>query len=333
MRHNIETIRRASSRRRGGWKHVAVALAAAVLAAGAVQAAPADVLIPGNHVYPESLTSAADGTLYIGSMAEGVVLRAAPGATTAAPFIAAGSNGILSVLGVLADDASNTLWVCSSDLSAFGVVMQTGEKPVALKAFDLQTGAPKGSYPLPGEKTLCNDIVRAADGTLYVTDSFNPHILRLKAGAEQLEVWAEDPRFTVEKGAGLDGIAIGSDGAVYVNTYNGSGLYRVALKPDGTAGAVTTLKTSQKIELADALRAIGPNTFLMIEGTGKLDRITVSGDDAKIEVVRDGFKLPVSVTVVGDTAWVVEGQLNHLFDPKLGPPAPFLVIPVSGFNK
>lgn len=311
----------------------ATILAASVAAAGHAAAAPSDVLLRGDRFYPESLSSTADGTLYVGSMAEGVVVRVPPGATTAQPFIPAGSNGLLSVLGVLADEAHGTLWVCSSDLSALGVVMKTGSKPVALKSFDLKTGAPKASYPLPGDHTLCNDAVVATDGTLYVTDSFNPHILRLKPGATQLEVWATDERFAVKGGAGLDGIAIGSDHALYVNTYNGGGLYRVAMAEDGSAGAVTTMKTSRPIKLPDALRAIGPDTFLMVEGAGTLDRVTVSGDEAKIDVLRGGFKVPVSVTVVGGTAWVAEGQLNHLFDPKTGKPGPFKVYPVEGFAR
>src|SRR5277367_5171262 len=41
-------------------------------------------------------------------------------------------------------------YVCSDDTSAFGVVLPTGETPTALKLFDLKTGEPKGSVPLPG---------------------------------------------------------------------------------------------------------------------------------------------------------------------------------------
>ena len=99
--------------------------------------------------------------------------------------------------------------------------------------------------------------------------AFSPHILRLKPGATQLEVWATDDRFAVKGGAGLDGIAIGSDDAVYVNTYNGGGLYRVGTNDDGSAGVVTTMRTSRPIRLPDALRAIGPDTFLMIEGRAR----------------------------------------------------------------
>jgi sugar lactone lactonase YvrE len=229
---------------------------------------------------------------------------------------------MLSVLGVLADDRTGTLWVCSSDLSAAGVKVTEGKGPVALKSFDLKSGAPKASIPLPGNRTLCNDMVTANDGTLYVTDSFSPHILRLKPDAKQFEVWAEDPRFVVKDGAGLDGIAIGADGNVYTNTFNGGGLFRIEMRQDGSAGTVTQLMTSRKLVLPDGLRTHG-NKLLMIEGEGRLDLVSVDGDKASIEVIKDGYKAPVSVTKVGQTLWVLEGQLPHLFDPKTGELDPF----------
>jgi hypothetical protein len=103
---------------------------------------------------------------------------------------------LLSVLGVLADEASNTLYACSVDASGFGVVVPTGTKPGALKTFDLKTGAPKASYEVPAgtiadQMPLCNDMVVAADGTVYITDSLSGRILRLKKGASTLEVWRQ----------------------------------------------------------------------------------------------------------------------------------------------
>lgn len=63
----------------------------------------------------------------------------------------------------------------------------------SLKQFDLKTGEPKGSIPTPGQATLCDDIVAANDGTADDTDSFAGHILRLRPGAKEFEVWAHDP--------------------------------------------------------------------------------------------------------------------------------------------
>ena len=96
-------------------------------------------------------------------------------------------------------------------------MLSSGEKPVSLKAFDFKNGAPKGSWPLPGEKSLCNDMTVGADGAVYVTDSFQPHILKLAPGGTSLEVWATDAGFDGE-GPQLDGITIGQDGFVYANT-------------------------------------------------------------------------------------------------------------------
>lgn len=294
-------------------------LAAAVMvgSVGAVSAAPTQVDLPGDHVFPESLTSKQDGTLFVGSFAEGGVLRVKPGADKAEPWIRPGANDSRSTFGGLADERSNTLLVCSNDTSGFGVPGPGTAKGSALKAFDLTTGEARGSTPVPGDATLCNDIAVGPDGSAYVTDSFSPHILRLRPGGNEFEVWASDPRFGAPKGgAGLDGIAFGSDGDVYVNTFTPGGLFKVTVR-DGQAGAVTALQTSRKITLPDSLRAYGNNTFLMIEGAGSLDLVTVDGGTAKIETIKDGFSGPVSVTQVGSTAWVAEGQLNNLLDPVL----------------
>jgi sugar lactone lactonase YvrE len=309
---------------------VSIGLALGLLAgSGRALAAPSEVTIPGDHVFPESLTATADGTLIIGSLGQGAIYRAAPGASRAELWIKPGTAGMMSVLGVLADERSGTLWACSSDLSAAGVTIPGGQKPVALKAFDLKSGAPKGSVPLPGQRTFCNDIAIGPDGAAYVTDSFNPHVLRLKPGASAFEVWATDDRFTVKNGAGLDGIAFGGDGKLYVNLYNGNALFQIDVNSDGSAGKVTQLQPSQPIALCDGMRKLGTNTLLMIEGTGKLDRVSVDGDHAKIDLLKSGYKTPVSVVQVGDIAWVLEGQLTDLFGPHPGKPGPFRAYAVS----
>jgi hypothetical protein len=76
------------------------------------------------------------------------------------------------------------------------------------------------------------------------------------------------------------------------------------------------LQVSQPLALTDALRPIAGNAFLLIEGVGKLDRLTVDSDDASVETIKDGFLGPTGVTLVGNTAWVSEGQLSYLFAKK-----------------
>jgi streptogramin lyase len=290
------------------------------------------ILFPGDHAYPESLTATADGTIYAGSLYQGGIFRVPPGAATAEQWIQPGANDSMITLGVLADEKSGTLWACSSDLTAFGVKPPAGSKPVALKAFDLKTGAAKGSWPFPGEKSLCNDMVVGADGSVYVTDTLQPHILKLAPGGTSLEVWATDPGFGGE-GPQLDGITIGQDGNVYANTFASGRLFRIELGPDGKAGKITQLKTTPGLDHPDGMRAYGKNGLLVVEGAdaGRFDIITLNGDNADVKLVKGGFKQPVSVWQIGDTAWVLEGQLATLFDPpeKRGKPGPFYAYAVE----
>jgi sugar lactone lactonase YvrE len=292
-----------------------------------------DVVVPGNTDFPESMHASADGTLYFSSFGNGRIWRAKPGETQASEWIKQGSNGLASALGVLADDKSNTLYVCSDDFSAAGITIP-GATPTALKLFDLKSGEPKGSIPLPGKTTLCNDIVVAKDGAAYVTDSFAGHILRLKPGTKEFEIWAHDPRWDVEGKPELDGIAVLADGAVYANIFEGDGLYRVPINADGSAGTITKLQTSRPLYHSDGLRAFGPNKLIMVEGETKgfLDLITIDGDSAKIETVKDGFDGPVSLVQVGDTIYVLDVPLRYLLGPeakKKMPPPPFRAVAVK----
>ena len=170
----------------------------------------------------------------------------------------------------------------------------------------------------------------ASDGTVYVTNSLSPQILQLKPGRTALEVWLEDQQFQPPSGAGLDGIAIGGDGNIYVNTFNGGGFFRVEVK-GGLPGAVTKLETSRPLKLPDGLRQLSGDSFLMAEGSGSLDRVTVDGNKVIVETLKGGLKEPTSVAKVGGRAWVAEGQLSHLFGAKdNGPPQlPFEIVPVA----
>ena len=73
----------------------------------------ADIRINDTQVFPESITSMSDGTVISGSV-KGIVYRAEPNSGIANPWIShSPENGILTILGVLADEKSNTLWLCS----------------------------------------------------------------------------------------------------------------------------------------------------------------------------------------------------------------------------
>jgi sugar lactone lactonase YvrE len=265
-----------------------------------------EITLPGTRVFPESITSTSDGTLIVGSLGHGNVSRIAPGSSNAEEWIKPGTGGLNQVLGVFADEKGKTLWVCSNNLE------NKGEATAAM-AFDLKTGAPKGTYPLPGDGTLCNDIAVASDGTTYFTDTRQGSVLMLKPGGKSLEIAAKDPLL-----AGADGLAFGEKTILYVNSVSAGKLLRLDLGPDGKAKSVVELKLSRPLERPDGMRAIGKNRLLLAENSGKMSIVTFDGadqHDAMIKTIKEGLESTPGVTATRGMAWIVEGKLNYRNDP------------------
>ncbi len=280
---------------------------------------PTRVEIPGARIFPESMTSTRAGDLIVGSIGEGTIARAKAGSSTAEPWIPAGSNGLLSVFGVLADDRSRTLWVCSNEASNAPILARPGEPTTALLSFDLSSGKPKGRYLFPGSaKSLCNDIATGADGAVFVTDTRNPRVLRLAAGASALEVWVQDEALQ----GGPDGIAFVDRNTLLVNTISSGHLIRIELRADGSAGAITQLQTSRPLEHPDGMRPAGHNRFLLAEGVGRVSVLTLNGNSAALRTLKEGLSTPSGVTSVGRTAWYVEGKFPYRTDPKFKDQSP-----------
>ena len=256
------------------------------------------VTISDTGVMAENLTSSRDGSVYFGSMAKGTIYRAAPGAAQAEPWILASTAGLTRVLGVLADDKTNTLWVCQNATDGRDGTPVVGQ--TALRSFDLTSGAAKGTYPFPSSSGVCNDIALSADGTVYASESFRGRVHRLKPGATTLEVWASDERLNV-----IDGLAFLADGSLYVNNFATGKLFRIPVNPDGSVGAIVPIETSLPLVRPDGLRSVGPRTLLQAEQQGRITELTISGDRAEVRVVQDGLTRASGVTVVGNTALVL----------------------------
>jgi sugar lactone lactonase YvrE len=265
-----------------------------------------EIVLPATRLFPESITSTSDGTLIIGSLGHGNVSRIAPGKTVAEEWIKAGTGGLNNVLGVFADEKGKILWVCSNNLENKG-------EATAVKAFDLNTGAVKGTYPLAGKDALCNDIAVAADGTAYVSDTRQDSVWMLKPGGKDLELAAKDPLL-----AGADGLAFGSKSVLYVNSVTTGKLLRLDLGPDGKSKSVTELKLSRPLDRPDGMRAIGANRLLLAENSGKMSIVTFDGpslQNAEIKTIKEGLESTPGVTATRGMAWIIEGKLNYRNDP------------------
>jgi sugar lactone lactonase YvrE len=267
-----------------------------------------EITLPGARVFPESITSTADGTLIIGSLGHGNILRVAPKKTAADEWIKPGTGGLNGVLGVFADEKGKQLWVCSNNLENKG-------EATAVMSFDLKTGSPKATYPLPGEGPLCNDIAVAPDGSAYISDTRLASVLMVKPGAKTLEVAAKDPLL-----AGADGLAFGDKTTLYVNSVTTGKIVRLNLGPDGKSTRIVDLKLSRALDRPDGMRAIGPHRLLLAENSGKMDIVTFEGPEkqnAMIQTIKEGLESTPGVTATRGMAWIVEGKLNYRNDANL----------------
>ncbi len=294
----------------------------AITASAASAQQPID--LPGERLFPESVAIAPNGTAYVGSMTGGVV-RVNLATGKAEQWIAPGAYGSGALFGVLADTKNKLLWTCTNDFTARGHTVAGSDPDSILKGSDLATGAGKVSLALPGQGSVCNDMAVGKDGAVYVADTGHPRILRWTPGATALDVWIEDPVL----GGGLDGLAFGSDGHLYINNVRTGAFYRVAMASGGKAGAVTKLTTSRPLGSPDGMRPLGELDFVVAESPGRITRLSVKGDAVEVTTLADGIASPTGVDVRGGTLGYVQGQLGALFNATAPRPSlPFKLTPL-----
>ncbi len=106
------------------------------------------------------------------------------------------TNRIKQLLGVMADDKSNTLWVCN--IPGFGGPGGGGESTAV--AFDLKTGAFKARHVLPGPNATCNDLTVSSSGKLYIAETSGGRIFSIAPGASEVKLEVQDAALS-----GIDG--------------------------------------------------------------------------------------------------------------------------------
>ncbi|MET0792628.1 MAG: hypothetical protein ABW061_14000, partial [Polyangiaceae bacterium] len=229
-----------------------------------------------------------------------------------------GSNGLANGQGMLVDGARHLLWVCSGAMG-FTTVPTT---PSALKSYDLESGAPRGSYTMP-EAGYCNDLAQDKRGALYVTDSLHPRILRFDATAGQLVTWKESPAFGTGDHYFLNGIAIDAQQRVYVSPVAAeSYLLRLPIDAQGNAGEVTRIASPRTLKNTDAIRTLSGDRLVIFESNafghdgpygGAVSVAQVSGDRiVKLTPVVAGLNDPSSGVVYGDRVYFVESKYGLL---------------------
>lgn len=301
------------------------------------------VPLPGEMLFPEGIAVDAAEALYVGSLTSSAILRVEAPYAEDNISVFSEDQLVRGSIGMFVDDAQGLLLVCDSSVA----------EPLAssLVAVDLATGLRVAQHEIVPSvaKTpvFCNDVIVAADGHAYLTDSFGARVLRVSAedlatDGVQAEVFVESPLLgaTGKPPFGANGIAE-LDGELYVVNFNLATLSTIPRTAAGLAEAVLAVELStERGEPAsllgpDGVLATGGGTLLVVEngvfapGMGnRVVEVELDGAEGTIREVAAGFDTPTTIAQAGSFLWVVEAQLDHMFGLDKSAPEPFQLVGV-----
>ena len=274
--------------------------------AAARASSPSELSLPGWAFFPESITAAPGGALFVSSLVTGEIVRFAPGSSEPTIFVAEDVN--VGTAGVMVDRKRDVLWACAVDLS-----LQTASQ---LRAFDLETGTLVASYPMP-DGGLCADIALAR-GDVYVTDTLGGRIVRLcgtkprSAEGGTLAVWSADPKLAAAEPPAflqINGIAFDGRRTLYTTNYSTGELFAVRIAPAGSAGPAEPIVLDTPMTNPDGIRWRGGHLYVAENGSG-LSRIDPRRGTRTL--IDGSLDQPTSLVFLGRDIWITEGQVLRL---------------------
>lgn len=282
---------------------LAAALVIATESAAARASRPGELSLPGPAFFPESITAAPGGALFVSSLVTGEIVRFAPGSSEPTTFVADDVN--VGTAGVMVDPERNVLWACAVDLS-----FQTASE---LRAFDLRTGTLEAGYAMP-DGGVCADIALAW-GDVYVTDTLGGRILRLtgtdreSAGGGTLAVWSADPKLASGAFLKINGIAFDGYRTVYTTNYSTGELFAVGIARDGSAQPAAPIVLDAPMANPDGIRWRGGYLYVA-ENPNGLSRVDPRRGTRTL--IDGSLDQPTSLAFVGRDIWITEGQVLRL---------------------
>lgn len=262
------------------------------------------IALPEGGVYPNGITHANDGTLYVGQITQGGVLRRSPSGEWSklhdgAPEIFAGTSLRL-------DRERNVLWGASPDFLPEG-----DPRTPRIFALNANTGEVLQTTPLTVGFT--NDIAVEPEGSILITESNGGRLLRLALGSTDFETVLQDDRLTDKTGIGAGGIARAGNGTVAIGNFNSGQVYLYE------NGNLRQLELPRPIENPDGMRFAPDGSLILLEsavksGNGRVLRIAdpLAAGQRNIEVIAEGLSSPVNLTVTDDgVAYVTESHIRH----------------------
>ncbi len=302
------------------------------------------VILPAGFQYPNGIAAAADGSLYVGSVTSGTILKVSPAGVIETFF--AGNDDVFAGTALRLDETRGLLWGASPDFlgrrQPDGSMTRRQHRVFAL---DLKTAAVAKVILIP-DGGFGNDLAIDSQGGVYVTDSARDRVLYLPPGADEFSVHAEGPALGSAgeglAGIGPAGIALSLDGKTLVVGIYGAGRL-VRIEGSGDTARLRGIPLARPLENPDGFVVLADGSPLLTEGAaasgaGKVllipDVLADTPGPRPVTVLADGLDMPVNLTLSPDgrRAFITESGLGHRFraggNPAT-PPTRFRVLPLA----
>ncbi|TQV68220.1 gluconolaconase [Denitrobaculum tricleocarpae] len=289
-----------------------------------------EIPLPTSFDYPNGITTTPDGTLYVGSVTSGDILRITPEGTIERAFQE--TETVFAGTALRFDPTTGLLWVASPDFLGQEIDGEQVRRPHRIGAIDIAQRRVVWSSTLPDDG-FANDMALDGTGGIYITDSIRDRILHLAAPGAAFETVTDAPLLSPGD-LGPAGIVMTRDGDLIIGLYSEGALLRVTL--DEAAAQVEPLELTRRIENPDGLALAPDGRLLVLEGAvrsgdGKLLVIDPNGPSPlEVETLADGLDMPLNLTLLGNEVAVSEGRLRHLMldDSGLSVPEVFRIVVV-----
>lgn len=320
-----------------------IAAAIGLAAGGATAQTVAETIaLPEGMVFPEGIVEDGNGSLILSVFGSGAILRIDQ-AGVAEIYKSAGEDGLAAPVGLAIDASRDRLWVSSINPETF---------MSKLHVFTLSSGELQGSIDAPAAMGphFFNEIVLAADGRAYISDTLQPRIWTVGPDSVlSLEEFAVDPLLAnpdPERALGMNGLAISPDG----NYLIASIMDRMSQGGGRLVRVDVVDRTVQDVALAGDLAEFGGSDGMFFLPDGRLLMVNVTppsalatasfssdfseANVASLAAADQVVDRPSSIALRDGKLWIVNSQLDHVLDDGNGamgtpPDLPFEIVGVD----
>lgn len=277
---------------------------------------PESISLPTEIVYPNGIATASDGSIYVGQITQGGILRRSPDGDWSS--VHRGSPQIYAATSLRLDEDRQLLWGTSPDF-----LPPAEPRTPYIFSIDTVTGRVQQTVAVPDG--FGNDIAVEPEGSILITESEHGQLMRLRPGESRFEKVFADPRLAHESGLGLAGIARAENGVVVMGNFSSGGLFILE------NNALRELALPRTIENPDGIAFAPDGSLVVLEGAvesgdGKVLRIPdpLHQGERELLTVAGGLESPVNLSIGADgVAYVSESRVRHrLIDDASNHPIP-----------